>query len=692
MKRIKQKRKTTSRRPGASRTAPQTRKRTSPRVGARRPSPVSRSFPKRTKTGTAEGIFTGTARGYGFVLPEGSERRPDADVFIPAGKTGGALDGDRVAVRFCAGYEHRTEGEVTAILAEARKTLVGVLVAGRALAFGRRSPRDRFKSGWYLIPDDAKIPGEFPVLPSPDAEPGDRVEIALPGRRGGACRITRVFGRSTDVRATCDAILACAGIETAFDPLALREAEFAAAEPLGADGRASLTDDVIFTIDGADAKDLDDAVSLRRLPGGKWLLGVHIADVSSYVAPGSALEADAMRRGTSVYFADRVIPMLPVALSNGACSLNAGEDKRALSAVITLSPDGAILGCELKKTVIRSRVRGVYSEVNALFSDGENSPFYPKYRAVFPALTRMRELYQILARRASLRGSLSLDRPEPVFTLDEDGFPTSISLRERGDAEKMIEQFMLTANEAVATLLHERGIPCVYRIHEDPDPGKLAAFKNAAAHLGLDVSGIDLENPGKSDFSALLREAGEKGIAEQISLSLLRAMAKARYESAPARHYGLGIDLYCHFTSPIRRLSDLATHRIVSEVLLGAESPRRYAGYARDAAAAATAAELRALDAERKIEATYKALWLEKHVGEVFDARVSSLASFGLFAELDNTCEGMIPTGDLPGVYIYDEANMALVGGRRTFRLGDRVSVRVEEVDALAGRVRFSLA
>ena len=665
------------------------RKPNAARAPARR-SPYARSTPKRGKPGIAEGVFSGTSRGFGFVLPDGAEGR-DADIFIPAGKTGGALDGDRVSVRFRPGYENRTEGEVVSILSEGRKTVVGVLVAGRVLSFGRRAPRDRFRSGWYLVPDDQKIPGEFPVRPSPDADPGDRVEIALPGRRGGACEIVRVFGSATDRRATCDAILASCGIETEFDPEALREAEFAASEPLGEDGRDDLTRELIFTIDGADAKDLDDAVSLRRLPGGNWLLGVHIADVSSYVRPGSALEKDAVRRGTSVYFVDRVVPMLPVALSNGACSLNASEPKRALSALITLSPGGAIVKTEVKKTVIRSRVRGVYSEVNSLFSEGEDSPFYPKYRAVYPALCRMRELYRVLAARSAARGALSLDRPEPIFSLDEHGDPVAISLRERGDAEKLIEQFMLTANEAVATLLHERGLPCVYRIHEDPDPLKLAAFKSAAAHLGLDVSGIDLESPGKSTFAALLLEAEEKGVSEQVSLALLRAMAKARYEDAPRRHFGLGIDLYCHFTSPIRRLSDLATHRIISETLLGSASPRRFAGFARAAARAASEAELRALDAERRIEATYKALYLEKHIGEVFDARVSSLTSFGLFAELDNTCEGMVPLSDLPGVYLYVESEMALIGGKTPFHLGDRIVVRVEEVDALAGRVRFSL-
>ncbi len=685
---MKRNRKTgTSRR---TRRAPLAKAKTAVRAPARR-SPYARSGPARKKAGVAEGIFTGTARGFGFVLPDGAEGRADADIFIPAGKTGGALDGDRVSVRFRQGYESRTEGEVTAILSEGRKTLIGVLVAGRVLSFGRHAPRDRFRSGWYLIPDDKKIPGEFPVFPSPDADPGDRVEIALPERRGGVCKIVRVFGSSTDRRANCDAILASCGIEPEFDPEALREADFAAREPLDTEGRTDLTRDLIFTIDGADAKDLDDAISLRRLPGGGWLLGVHIADVSSYVRPGSALEKDAFKRGTSVYFVDRVIPMLPPSLSNGACSLNAGEPKRALSALITLSPDGAIRSAELKKTVIRSRVRGVYTEVNSLFSLGESSPFYQKYRAVYPALTRMRELYRVLEERSAARGALSLDRPEPVFVLDERGDPVDVTLRPRGDAERLIEQFMLTANEAVATLLHDRGFPCVYRIHEDPDPLKLAAFKNAAAHLGLDVSGIDLANPGKSSFATLLHEAGEKGVSEQISLALLRAMAKARYEDQPRRHFGLSIDLYCHFTSPIRRLSDLATHRIISEVLLGSSSPRRFTGYAKSAAEAATAGELRALDAERAIEAVYKALYLEKHIGETFDARVSSLTSFGLFAELDNTCEGMIPLADLPGVYIYNESEMALIGGRVAFHLGDRVTVRVEEVDALAGRVRFSL-
>lgn len=665
------------------------RKNAAPRTGR---APLARSSPSRAKTRTAEGVFSGTARGFGFVLPDGAEGKPNADVFIPADKTGGALDLDRVAIRFRPGFENRTEGEVTAILSEGRKTLIGVLVSGRPLAFGRHAPRDRFRSGWYLIPDDGKIPGEFPVRPSPDAEPGDRVEITLPGRRGGVCEISRVFGRATDRRANCDAILAGAGIETSFDPVALREAELVAREPLGLKGRRDLTKHLIFTIDGADAKDLDDAISLSRLPGGGWRLGVHIADVSSYVKPGSALEKSAFSRGTSVYFVDRVVPMLPVALSNGACSLNAGEPKRALSAWITLGKDGSITGCELEKTVIRSRVRGVYSEINSLFSDGENSPFYPKYRAVRPTLTRMRELYRLLEKRSAARGALSLDRPEPIFTLDENGDPTDVSLRSRGDAEKLIEQFMLTANEAVATLLRRRGIPCVYRIHEDPDPAKLAAFKRAAAHLGLEVSSIAPAAPAGSAFAPLLAEAAERGISEQISLSLLRAMAKARYEDRPSRHFGLAIELYCHFTSPIRRLADLATHRIISEVLLGSASPRRFAAYARDAALAATAAELRALDAERKIEAVYRALWLEKHIGEDFPARVSSLTAFGLFAELDNTCEGLIPLHDLPGVYIYDERDAALVGGKITFRLGDPLTVRVEEVDALAGRVRFSLA
>jgi ribonuclease R len=398
-----------------------------------------------------------------------------------------------------------------------------------------------------------------------------------------------------------------------------------------------------------------------------------------------------MTRGTSVYFADEVIPMLPPALSNGACSLTAGEDKAALSAYLTLSPDGALVSCRVERTVIRSRVRGVYSEINELLASGDNAELIDKYRAVLPSLRRMHELYLLLSARSERRGAMTLDRPEPEIVLDETGFPIEIRRRERGDAERMIEQFMLLANEGVATLMHDRNIPCVYRIHENPPPDKLTAFLQYAQLLGLEVSSVDVGHPSPRELTALLVAAREKGISEAISYPMLRAMSKASYSEAPKGHFGLGLSLYCHFTSPIRRLSDLATHRILKAVYLDGENPQRYAGYAKRAAAAATEAELRALDAERKIEAMYKALYLSRHIGEVFSGRITSVAGFGFFVELENACEGLVPLGSLPGYFLFDERSSALVAGELAYAPGMTVSVRVEDVDPMRGQVTFAL-
>ena len=336
--------------------------------------------------------------------------------------------------------------------------------------------------------------------------------------------------------------------------------------PITDEGRVNHTRDVIFTIDGIGAKDLDDAVSLKKLRGGLWQLGVHIADVSHYVRERTHLDRAAMARGTSVYFTDKVVPMLPPALSNGACSLNPGEDKYAISAIINLSSNGEILSTKLEPSVIRSRVRGVYSEVNEIFEGSASSETLKKYKEVLPTLVRMKELYLILRHKSERRGALELDRAEAEIILSDNGVPTDIIKRERRDAERLIEQFMLCANEAVAGLLFEKQIPCVYRVHEAPPPEKLAEFITYAHNLGFDTSAISKEKSSPADFSALISRARERDIAAPVSYSMLRAMSKAKYSELKASHFGLGIDCYAHFTSPIRRLSDLATHRIIHKV------------------------------------------------------------------------------------------------------------------------------
>lgn len=469
------------------------------------------------------------------------------------------------------------------------------------------------------------------------------------------------------------------------------EAARVAAEPLSEEGRTRLTREVIFTMDGASAKDLDDAVSLRYLPGGRYLLGVHIADVSAYVRPGTALDAEAMLRGTSLYFADRVVPMLPQALSNGVCSLHAGEDKYALSAYMTLSPEGEILSTRVEKTIIRSRVRGVYEEVNDLLAQGARSPYAAKYRPVLPTLQRMQALYAVLEARSRRRGALEFDRPEPLFVLDAEGEVTDITTRARGVAECMIEQFMLVANEGVATLMQSRGIPCVYRVHDRPEATRLSDFRTYVHNLGLSVAPLMKEDPTSADFAAVLAEGEEKGLGRALSYTVLRTMAKAVYRDKPGAHFGLGIACYCHFTSPIRRLSDLATHRILKAVLFAGEAPARYAAYAGRAATAATDGEARALEAERQIEALFKTAYMAGAVGEERDGCIASVTSFGLFVELEDTCEGLVALEDLPGDLHFDEATLTLSGRQVQYRIGQAVRVRVLSADIAARRVRFAL-
>ena len=632
-----------------------------------------------------EGVYSGSRSGYGFVsLGEGE------DIFIPEDKGAGAVDGDLVEIVYHS-YENRfgekkTEGRVKKILEYGRCTVTGE-VEERYIRHGRRSYRE-----YVLIVDGGRIHPNPHIVGGADFALGDLVLARLERTPSGLeCTVLESFGQSDTREANYGAILADEGIVTEFSEAELHEAELAAGEPLSDEGRVRLDGEVIFTIDGAGAKDLDDAVSLRRRRGGGWRLGVHIADVSHYVRERTPLDRCVMARGTSVYFTDKVVPMLPTALSNGVCSLNAGEDKAAISAIIDLDGEGNIESLKLMPTVIRSRVRGVYSEVNALFEEKADSEIKKKYKEVMPTLERMRELYELLAKRHRARGAVDFESGEAEIILDERGDPCQIIPRERGDAERMIEQFMLTANEAVATELYERKIPCVYRIHEAPPEDKLESFITYVHNLGFDTSYITKDKVTPSALSALLSAAEERGLSEPISYSMLRAMAKAKYSEIKHPHFGLGIDKYCHFTSPIRRLSDLATHRIIRRVIFEGKLPKQYESYAKRAAAAATEGELRAIAAERRIEDLYKVIYMSRFIGEAMEASVCSVTRHGLFVRLDNTCEGLVPITELPGEFYFDEGNVTLVSRSKIYHLGDRVIVVLEECDINRGKMRFSI-
>ena len=638
---------------------------------------------------TADGIFRGTLHGYGFAdCPDHKE-----DIFIPADQTMGALDGDlvRVSLKERPSYDRRRlEGRVAKILEPTSPYIIGTVI--EYTPYGGRRNRKPIPPSLVLIPDNSRL-AVMPIIEGGGFKANDKVMVMLTARPrgrgdGGSCRLVTNYGPSESRVANYQAILADCGVPTDFSREALAEAQELASRPLSAEKRVRRRE-TIFTIDGADAKDLDDAVSVSRLSGGLFKLGVHIADVSAYVTPKSALDAEAMARGTSLYFVDRVVPMLPPALSNGACSLNAGEDKYALSAIMTIGLQGEILDVKLEKSIIRSSVRGVYSEVNDLLAHGEKSPYYDQYKKVYAPLKLMKSL-TARVKKHRRQAMLELDRPEARFILDENGHPIDIVRRERGEAERMIEECMLLANEAVATYLHKRGRPCVYRVHGAPTEEKAADFIRFAHNRGIDVSDLRPPYPAEK-FKAVLKKAEELEISEPVSYLLLRSMEKARYSEVPTGHYGIGLALYAHFTSPIRRLSDLATHRIISEMLRDPESASKLASYAHRAAEAASQTELRALTAERRIESLYKTIYLADRIGKTYDARITSVNSYGMFAELSNTCEGLIPAEELGSYVEFDEEARTLSSRGHTYQIGDCVKIRVEDADIAASRVTFSL-
>ncbi len=637
------------------------------------------------------GTFRATAKGhFGFVVPEEAQRnRYPNDLFISADDTAGAINGDIVMAVLKKGNRtfrgENPEGKILRVIEHTVTRVTGTLVRHSTM---HRKGRSQF----YVSPDDQKLNFLIAVAAEEveNAHAGDKVEAVIDqypenGRLHAKGHITEVFGDSQSGAANYAALLRHHSIKTEFDSDTLIDADRRAAEPpILTDERLDLRDKLIFTIDGADAKDLDDAISVERNEEG-YLLGVHIADVSHYVRPSSPLDREAYLRGTSIYFVDQVVPMLPKALSNGICSLNAGEDRYALSAFIQLDRDGAILHCQLQESLIHSRIRGVYSEVNDVIHKGENSEFYGKYAILFPdVLPTMVELYEILERRSHDRGALELETAEAKVILNEDGFPIDILKRERGVAERLIEQFMLCANEGVASFLSWQQMPCIYRIHETPAPEKIRTFKVFAHNAGLDTAPLSAKAIHPSAYQAVMEEASEKGIGTIVSYVLLRSLMKARYSAAQSPHFGLAIDKYCHFTSPIRRYPDLCVHRIVKELLHGGLTGGRLAElerFAADAAEASSENELKAVAAERDIEDLYHILYMQDHVGEEFDGIISSVTSFGFFVELANTCEGLVHISTLKGHYDYHEESFSLSCGYKSFRLGDSVRVRLEKAD-----------
>ncbi|MBO5338467.1 MAG: ribonuclease R [Clostridia bacterium] len=639
--------------------------------------------------GYLKGDFSASGRGgFGFVTTE------EGEYFIPPKFTALAYHGDRVVIKkidyLSKYYGKGNEAEIVEIIKRGIDTLVGTLTIYNS---GKRLHA-------YVIPENERIHFKVKVnTKNLQGHDGDKVVCKItdyPHEENGYAsgEIVEVLGRADSLEGNYRAILHANGISVTFPERVVAEAKEVSSEQVSSNGRVDLRDEIIFTIDSADAKDLDDAISLKVTENG-YILGVHIADVSHYVKAGSPLDKEAIQRGTSVYFTDKVVPMLPKELSNGICSLNGGVDRLTLSCFVTLDKSGAILSAEIKESIINSKMRGVYAEFNDILENGENSEFYTKYAHVIDSFYEMMELYRILKARSEQKGAMELESEETKILLDQNGHPIEIVKRERGESERLIEQFMLCANEAVATYMFNASVPCVYRVHDEPDREKINAFSLFARNLGVDTSSLRAKNTiTPMQLSRVLKSAEEKGYSGVVSSVLLRSLMKAKYSSVQKSHFGLNTEYYCHFTSPIRRYPDLSVHRILKSFLRGELDEKTIEKYERFAALSGDLSsenEIKAVHAEREIDQLYKCVYMADHIGEEYDAVICSVTSFGFFAKTENLCEGLVSIDTLGGGFYYDKDNYTLSRGKTSYKLGASIKIRVKDVDIALKQINFAL-
>ena len=631
--------------------------------------------------GFVRGRISGSERGFAFLVPDDREKYPD-DLFIPRKFLHGALHGDLVWAERTFGREG-DEAEVVRILERGYQEIVGTFYKNR-------------QAGW-LVPDERKFSKEIFIPLSdcyniPDGVKAVAKITDYPRGKSPGGYISEILGEEGDFFAEELSLIRSFGLREEFPDGLEREAERAAKRSISAEikRRKDLRDLLIATIDGEDTRDIDDAVSLERTEKG-WLLGVHIADVSHYVPYLSPLDKEAYARGTSVYFPDRVLPMLPRALSNGACSLNEGEDRLTLSCLMTLDEKGKVRDAEIAESVIRSRRRMTYTEVQAILDGDEKTA--AKFADVKDMVCLFGDLARLLKARRKKRGSIDLDVKETKIMLDKDGeivIPdTQVA---HSFSHEIIEQFMVLANETVAETMQAQELPFVFRIHEKPDEEKAAEFLAFARHLGVRTR-IDAADVKPYNYANLLSAAEGMPAYAVLNRAMLRSMQKARYSPVNAGHFGLASDCYCHFTSPIRRYPDLCIHRIIKESLHGEgeRAERTYREFVSPAAKQSSDCERRAAEAEREVDALYETMYMSERVGKTYPAVLSGVADFGLFAELSNGIEGFIPIESLPGMYDFIPERLTLKGNGESWSLGDEVEIEVDSVDFARRRTRFRL-
>lgn len=620
------------------------------------------------QAGAFRGTLRGNERGFAFITPESG----GSDYFVPHRSVNGAYDGDTVLAVYVP--DTKDEALVVRVLERGNKQVVGTLSKSRNMA--------------YVYPDNLRLPRIYvPNTLISGAQNGDKVVCEItsyPSDKAPGGKVVEVLGEGGDLDSEELSIIREFGLEEDFLPAVSEEAERALKAPIVLDGRRDLRSKLIFTIDGEDTRDIDDAVSLER-EGENYILGVHIADVSYYVKHNSILDKSAYARGTSVYFPDRVLPMLPKALSNGACSLNEGEDRYTLSCEMKFSKNGERLSYDIFKSVICSSHRTTYTEISALCE--KDPQVCRKYGDLTEIVGSMAELCIALESRRKSAGEVNLEVKEAHIYIDNDG-EIVIPTAERNIAHRIIEQFMICANEAVAEFLQSKDAPCLYRIHESPAPEKCEKFADFLRDLGLTVK-LDYDNVTPKDFRNILTESQDLPAYSVINKIMLRTMQKARYCERNLKHFGLASECYCHFTSPIRRYPDLFVHRVIKCVLDG-KSFEKYAQIANMAGIDCSERERVADEAERKVDDLYKLMYMNERLGETYDAVISGVTGFGIFCELDNAIEGLIRLEDLPDdAYEFFENKFLLKGRKHSFKLGDSIKVEVADCDLGTMKVLF---
>ncbi len=640
------------------------------------------------KMNLIRGKLAGHAKGFAFVIPE--EQGMD-DIFIPPNEVKTALNGDIVLARVTSESSgQRREGTIVRIIERGVQQIVGTYSESKHFGF--------------VIPDDKKIATDIfiPKGSTKGAIEGHKVVVKLTsypeGRKNAEGEVIKILGHKNDPGVDILSVIHKHGLPLAFPENVLDQANNApdTIDEKEIANRRDLRNETIVTIDGADAKDLDDAVTVTILENGHYKLGVHIADVSYYVIENSPIDVEAEERGTSVYLVDRVIPMIPHRLSNGICSLNPKVDRLTLSCEMEITSDGEVVSHEIFQSVIKTTERMTYADVNSILHD-KDEELRDKYEGLVPMFERMEELAAILRKKRMTRGAIDFDFKESKVLVDEDGKPQDVILRERSVAEKLIEEFMLVANETVAEHFHWMQVPFIYRIHEDPKEEKLRRFFEFITNFGYIVKGT-----ANSVHPRALQEIIEavQGTPEEMVIStvMLRSMQQAKYYPESLGHFGLSTEFYTHFTSPIRRYPDLIVHRLIRTYLIEGDissaTQEKWNSRLTEIAEHSSSMERRSVEAERETDELKKSEYMLDKIGEEYDGIISSVTNFGMFVELTNTIEGLVHVSYMTDDYYrYDERHFAMIGERtgKVFRIGDEITVRVVNVNKDERAIDFEI-